>query len=137
MTWRLHIEWTTAKTLGMYIGTYSLFKIMRLNSNVKLIAYRALIRSQMTYACAPGSLWHNHVSKLQHMQSRVLHTVGDLDRCTPVRNLHLAVKIPYAYYYITNLCRRQEEVIQNHQNLNVQYYRVGRGHAQKIQEAQT
>jgi hypothetical protein len=52
MTWRLHIEWITAKTLGTYIGTYSLFKRMCLSSNVKLIAYRALIRSQMTYACA-------------------------------------------------------------------------------------
>jgi hypothetical protein len=49
MTWRLHIEKTAAKVLGTYIRTYSIFKSKHLNANIKLIMYRALIRSIMTY----------------------------------------------------------------------------------------
>jgi hypothetical protein len=56
MTWRLHIENPAAKALGKYIRTYSIFKSKHLSANIKLIVYRALIRSIMTYACLPGSL---------------------------------------------------------------------------------
>jgi hypothetical protein len=32
----------------------------------------------------------------------------------------MTLKIPYVYDYITKLCRKQAEVIQNHLNPNVQ-----------------
>jgi hypothetical protein len=57
----------------------------------------------------------------------VLRTVGDLDRRTPVRDLHLAFRIPYVYDHITKLCRRQAEVNQNHPNPNVRA--IGQGEA--------
>jgi hypothetical protein len=56
---------------------------------------------------------------LQCLQNRVLHAISNLDRCTPVRNVHLAFKISYVFNYITKLCRRQAEVILNHENRNV------------------
>jgi hypothetical protein len=82
----------------------------------------------MTYACPTWEFAADtHLLKLQHLQSRVLRTVGDLDRCTPVRDLHLAFNIAYVYDYITKLCRRQAEVIQNHPNPNV--LAIGQGEA--------
>jgi hypothetical protein len=51
MTWRLHIEKTAARALGMYIRTYSIFKSKHLSANIKLIVYTTLISSIMTYAC--------------------------------------------------------------------------------------
>jgi hypothetical protein len=48
--------------------------------------------------------------KLQRLQNRVLRAIGNLDRRTPVRDLHLAFKIPYVYDYITKLCRRQVDI---------------------------
>jgi hypothetical protein len=82
----------------------------------------------MTYACP---IWEfaadTHLLKLQRLQNRVLRTVGDLDRRTPVRDLHLAFNIPYVYDYITKLCSRQAEVIQNHPNPNV--HAIGQGEA--------
>jgi hypothetical protein len=57
--------------------------------------------------------------KLQSLQNRVLRAIGKIDWRTPVRDLHLAFKIPYVYNYITKLCRRQAEVILNHENPNV------------------
>jgi hypothetical protein len=33
--------------------------------------------------------------------------------------MHLAFKIPYVYDYITKLCKRQAEVILNHENPNI------------------
>jgi hypothetical protein len=57
--------------------------------------------------------------KLQRLQNRVLRAIGNLDWRTPVRDLHLAFKIPYVYYYITKLCRRQAEVILNNKTPTV------------------
>jgi hypothetical protein len=120
MTWRVHIEKTAAKALGTYIKTYSMYKGKLLIANIKLIVYRALIRSIMTHA---SPTWEfatdTHLMKLQRLQNRVLRTIGKLDRRTPVCDLHLAFKIPYVYDYITKLCRRQAEVFLNHQNRNV------------------
>jgi hypothetical protein len=60
-----------------------------------------------------------HLMKLQRLQNRVLRTIGNLDRSTPVRDLHFAFKIPYVYDYITKLCRRQAEIILNHEHPNI------------------
>ncbi|PNF41703.1 hypothetical protein B7P43_G03453 [Cryptotermes secundus] len=74
----------------------------------------------MTYA---SPAWEfaadTHLVKLQRLQNKVLRTIGNFPRRTPVRDLHLAFKIPYIYAYITELCRKQAEVIQNHENENV------------------
>jgi hypothetical protein len=50
---------------------------------------------------------------------------GNFPRPTPVRDLHMALKLPYIYDYITKLCRQQAEVIQNHENANVR--NIGQG----------
>jgi hypothetical protein len=42
--------------------------------------------------------------------------------------MHVAFQIPYVYDYITKLCRKQAEVIRNHENENVRY--IGQGEAQ-------
>jgi hypothetical protein len=57
--------------------------------------------------------------KLQRLKNIFLRAIGNLDRPTPVGDLHVAFKIPYVYLYVTNLCRKQSEVIQNHVNPNV------------------
>jgi hypothetical protein len=102
MTWRLHIEKTGAKALGIYIRIYSTFKSKHLSAHTKLILYRALIRSIMTYA---SSIWEfvadTRLMKLQCLQNRFLHAIGNLDWRSPVRDLHLAFKIPYVNDYIT------------------------------------
>jgi hypothetical protein len=125
MTWRPHIEKTAAKALGTYLRTYSIFKSKHLSTHIKLIVYRALIISIMTYACPTWEFAADtHLMKLQRLQNRVLRAIGNHDRSTPVRDLHLAFKIPYVYDYITKLCRRQA-VILNHENLNVRA--IGQG----------
>jgi hypothetical protein len=68
-----------------------------------------------------------HLMKLQRLQNRVLRAIGNLDRRTPVRDLHLAFKISYVYDYTTKLCRREAEVILNHENPNVRA--IGQGQA--------
>jgi hypothetical protein len=65
--------------------------------------------------------------KFQRLQNRVLRTIGNYARRTPVRDLHLSFHIPYVYDYLTKLCRQQAEVIQNHCNENVR--NIGEGEA--------
>jgi hypothetical protein len=47
-----------------------------------------------------------HLLKLQHLQNRVLYGIGNFDRHTPVCEMYTALKIPYVYHYITNLCKK-------------------------------
>jgi hypothetical protein len=92
--------------------------------------YKAPIRSVMTYACPTWECAADaHLLKLQRLQNRVLHAIGNLERCTPVRELQLAFQIPYVYHYITKLCRTQAEVILNHVNPNV--HGIGQGEARQ------
>jgi hypothetical protein len=115
MTWRLHIEGTVAKALLTYLRT--LFSSERLSTNIKLTLYEALIRSVMTCACPTWEYAADaHLLKLQRLQNRVLRAIGNLDRRTPVREMHVAFNIPYVYDYITKLRRTQAEVILNHRN---------------------
>jgi hypothetical protein len=51
------------------------------------------------------------LGQMNRLQNRLLHAIGNLDRSTLVRDLHLAFRILYVYDYITKLCRRQAEVI--------------------------
>jgi methionine synthase II (cobalamin-independent) len=57
--------------------------------------------------------------KLQRLQNKVLRTIGNFPRRTPVREMYKAFNIPYIYDYITKLFKQQAEVIQNHENANV------------------
>jgi hypothetical protein len=96
-----------------YIRIYSLFKSDPLNNNMKLTIHKALIRSIMVYACYTREYAADaHFLKPEHLQNRVLCAIGYFDRRTPVRETHMAFKIPYVYDYI-NLCTKQAEVIQN------------------------
>jgi hypothetical protein len=60
----------------------------------------------MTYA---WPTWEHaaeaHLVKLHRLQNRVLRAIRNLDRGTPVRELHVAFKFPYVYDYVTRLCR--------------------------------
>jgi hypothetical protein len=62
---------------------------------------------------------------VQRLQSKVFRTFGNFSRRTPVRDLHMASKLPYVYDYITTLCRQEAEVIQKHENANV--HNIGKG----------
>jgi hypothetical protein len=118
--WRHHINSIGNKALRTFIRLYPLLKSERLNTKSELILYKALVRSKMTYACpAWESAADSHLLKLQLLQNRVLRTTGNLPRRTSTRTLHLAFQIPYVYDYITEKCRKQEEVIQSHDTENV------------------
>jgi hypothetical protein len=82
----------------------------------------------MTYACPAWELAADtYILKLLRMQNKVLRTTGNFPRCTPVRDLQTAFNLPYVYDYITKLCQKQAEVIQNHENENI--LGVGQGEA--------
>jgi hypothetical protein len=71
----------------------------------------------MAYACPTWELGADtYRLKLQRMQNKVLLSTGNFPRCTPVRDLHTAFKLPYVYSYITKLCRQQAEDLQKHEN---------------------
>jgi hypothetical protein len=107
-----------AITFRTFIGVYSLFKIECLSANIKLTLHKALIRYIMTYACPTWEFAaDNQLMKLQHVKNKVLRTIGNFPRCTPVRDLHTAFKLPDVYDLIRKLCRQQAEVIKNHENV--------------------
>jgi hypothetical protein len=62
--------------------------------------------------------WNNLIRE-DALQRRIHRAIGNLDRCTPVRELHVAFRIPYVYDYMTKLCMTQAEVVLNSVNPNV------------------
>jgi len=120
VTWRYHVDSIVTKALRTFIRMYPLLKSERLSAKSKLTLYKALIRSKMTYAYPAWEFAaDSHLLKLQHVQNRVLRTTGYLSRCTLTRALHRAFQIPYVYDYIIRISRKQAEIIQNHDNVNV------------------
>jgi hypothetical protein len=83
------------------------------------------VSRNVTLTLTPWPAADTHLMKLQRLRNRVLRAIGNIDRSTPVRDLHLAFKIPYLYDYVSKLCRRQAEVILNHENPNVRA--IGQG----------
>jgi hypothetical protein len=117
-----------AKAFRTFIRIYSLFKSERLSANIKLTLHKALIKSALTYACPAWDFAaDSHLLKLKRLQNRVLRSMGNFPRRTPVRELHKAFSIPYVYDYMTKLSRQQAGVIQNHENENVR--NIGQGEA--------
>jgi hypothetical protein len=105
ITWGLHIKTIETKAFKTFIRTYSLFKSEHLSANIKLTLYKALIRSIISYASPTWEFAANtHLLKLQRLQNKVLRTIGNFPRRTPVRELYNAFNIPYIYDYITKLC---------------------------------
>jgi hypothetical protein len=94
MTWRLHIGKIEARAFKTFIRLYSIFKSERLNANIKLTLHKALIISVMTYTC-PASEFaaETYLLKLQRLEKKVLRTIGNLPRCTLVRDMHMAFRI--------------------------------------------
>jgi hypothetical protein len=89
---RLHIEIIEGRAFKTFIRIYSLFKSELINANIKQTLHKALIRSVMTYVCPVWELAAvTYHLKLQRLQNKV----GSYPRCTPVRILHTAFRLPY------------------------------------------
>jgi hypothetical protein len=94
-TRRHHIERTMGKSFCKYIRTYCLSNNGSLSRNIKRTSYRVLIKSVMNYACPSWEYVADaHLLHLQSLQSRVLHSLESLDKCTPDCELHVPFKIP-------------------------------------------
>jgi hypothetical protein len=72
-----------------------------------------------------------HFLQLQGLQVKILGIIGNLDKCTAVRELHVAFKISYVYDYRTKSCRPQAEVILYHVNPNVRDMEQGEARRRK------
>jgi hypothetical protein len=108
ITWRLHREMIEDKAFRTFIGIYSLSKSERLSANIKLTLENALINSVMTSACPSWDLAADtYLSKLQRLQNKVLCTIRNVTRCTPVSDLHKAFNLPHVYDRVTKLNRQQ------------------------------
>jgi hypothetical protein len=63
-----------------------------------------------------GIAAHAHLLKLQRLQNKVLRTTDNFPKRTPVCDFHTASNLPHVYVSVTKLCRRQAEIIHNHEN---------------------
>jgi hypothetical protein len=73
----------------------------------------------------PTYEWNGYQATKERYKDIILRTTGNLPRCTLVRDMHVTFQIPYVYDYVTKLCRRQAEIIHNHENENVR--NIGQG----------
>jgi hypothetical protein len=62
----------------------------------------------LTYAC-PAWEFAADILKLQRLQNKVLRSIGNFPRRTPLRELHKAFSIPYIYDYMTKLSGNRQK----------------------------
>jgi hypothetical protein len=80
----------------------------------------------MTYAYPTWEFAaETYLLKLQRIQNKVLRTIGNIPRRTLDHDMHVGFQILYVCDYITKLCRRQAEIIHNHEIENVR--NIGQG----------
>jgi hypothetical protein len=85
MKWRLHIDMAEAKAFRTFIRIHSLFETERLSANIEITLHKALTRSVMTQAWLAWEFpAESHLFKLQRLQNKVLHTIGNFPRRTSV-----------------------------------------------------
>jgi hypothetical protein len=107
ITRRLHLEMIEAKAFRTFIRIYCLLKSKHLSTKIKLTLHKALIRTVIIYACPAWELAADtYLLKLQRLQNKVLHTIGNFPRCKPICDMHAAFNLPYVYDYITKLCMK-------------------------------
>jgi hypothetical protein len=82
-----------AKAFRTFIRIYSLLKSEDLSAKIKLTFHTALIRTVITYAWELAT--DTYLLKLQRLQNKVLRTIGNFPRCTPVRDMQTAFNLPY------------------------------------------
>jgi hypothetical protein len=129
ITWRNHIDLIITKELRTFLQMYSLLKSEKLSIRTKMTLYKALIRSKLTYVCPTWeTAADKRLMKLQRLQNKLLRVIGGLARRTPTRYMHMTLQILYVYDFIKKTCRKQAEVIRNHDNENVRS--IGNGKAQ-------
>jgi hypothetical protein len=110
ITWRIHVEKIEAKAFRTFLRIYSLFRSERLRANIKLTLHNSLIESVVTYAWREWEFAADtQLLKLKRLQQKVLVITGKLSKREPVRDLHVAFKIPYDYDLITKFCRRKQK----------------------------
>jgi hypothetical protein len=109
---------TEAKVFGTFNIIYFQFKSEPLSSNIKFVLHKALISSEMTYACTAWELAADmYLLKFQRLQNSLIGAIGNIlcahrtAICTCLSTFRT-----YVYYYETNLCRQQLEVIHNYEN---------------------
>jgi hypothetical protein len=76
--------------------------------------------SLIIYACPAWEFAADtYLIKLQLLQNKLLRTASKFPKSTPIRDMHMAFRIPHMDYYIIKLCRQQSQVIQNHENAHI------------------
>jgi hypothetical protein len=64
-------------------------------------------------------------------QNKILRTIGKFPKSTPIRDMHMAFRIPYMDDYIIKLYRQQAQAIQNRENTHVR--NTGQGEVRRRQ----
>jgi len=96
ITWKIYTETIGTKALRIFLSIYPILKSERLSVHAKLIMYKALISSILTYACPAWEFAaDSYLSKLQQLQNKVLRTTGNSQG-----TLRLAIYMDHLKFHI-------------------------------------
>jgi hypothetical protein len=73
-------------------------------------ASKSIPFDQQWHACPAWKLAADTcLLKRQRLRNKILRTSGKFPRRAPVRDLRLALKVPYVYDFVTKLCRSKQK----------------------------
>jgi hypothetical protein len=57
--------------------------------------------------------------KIARIKKKILRTTGNFPRCTPVRDLHTALNLPYVYDYVKKKCAGDKQKLNKFMRMNM------------------
>jgi hypothetical protein len=83
------------KAFQTFVRIYSLSKCEWLNAKIQLIFHDILIRSVITYACPAWKFAVDiRLMIIKRLQNKALSKIRKFPKITPIRYMHMAIKIP-------------------------------------------
>lgn len=121
-----HINYIITKAISGLIKLYPLFnRHSHIRPHIKLLLYKVLIRSGLTYACPVWSITcKSNVNKLQITQNKFLRLVGNYRKWSMISVIHSELNIEYIQDFIQKMTVKYFDRIDNHVNnliLDIKY----------------
>ncbi|KAL1122863.1 hypothetical protein AAG570_003189 [Ranatra chinensis] len=118
LNWNVHTKTTNKLALSKLGRNYCLFRSSEINSNHKLLLYKAIVRPTLTYGC---QVWHTvaetHLQKLQITQNKCIRLASGQPIRTNTLELHKRLNIPTLKDFIEKMTDKFKLSLLDHPNV--------------------
>lgn len=114
-----HVNKIIQRAIGNLIILYPLLnRNSILSTENKLLLYKAIVRSAMSYACPVWSMICNSkYDKLQVVQNKFLRLAGNFNRYSYIKQMHDCLNVEFFECFVKRITKNYFDKLDNHTNI--------------------